>query len=163
MKTHRLFPSFRFPILGLRSRTRFFSFRFVTTAPTTSRRAPAPVSGLRSHHIFLALLLLTAAFAEAHAFLDRAEPKVGSVTKAPPNEVKVWFTQKLVVAFSDLQVFDAAGNEVDKHDKRADKSEQALLMVSIPPLKPGKYKVVWRAASVDTHVTHGDFTFEISP
>jgi len=30
-------------------------------------------------------------------------------------------------------------------------------------LKPGKYKVVWRVTSVDTHVTHGDFTFDVSP
>jgi hypothetical protein len=68
-----------------------------------------------------------------------------------------------VIAFTEIQVLDAAGKEVDKHDKRLDKSDQALLIVSIPPLKPGKYKVVWKAVSVDTHVTHGDFTFQISP
>jgi len=28
-------------------------------------------------------------------------------------------------------------------------------------LKPGKYKVVWRAVSVDTHATNGDFKFEV--
>jgi methionine-rich copper-binding protein CopC len=111
----------------------------------------------------LAFLLLGSSLADAHAFLDRAEPKVGSVIKVAPNEIKAWFTQKLVIAFSDLQVLDAAGKEVDKHDKRLDKSDPALLVVSVPPLKPGKYKVVWRAVSVDTHVTHGDFTFEISP
>ena len=120
---------------------------------------------MKTHRLFLTvcLLLLSASLAGAHAFLDHAEPKVGSAIKTPPTEVKVWFTQKLVIAFSNLQVFDAAGNEVDKHDKRLDKSEQALLIVSIPPLKPGKYKVVWRATSVDTHVTHGDFTFDVSP
>jgi len=63
----------------------------------------------------------------------------------------------------NLQVFDVAGTQVDKHDKRLDQSEQSLLIVSVPPLKPGKYKVVWRVTSVDTHVTHGDFTFDVSP
>ena len=111
----------------------------------------------------LSLLVLGASMADAHAFVDHAEPKVGSKVQAPPTEVKIWFTQKLVIAFSQLQVFDSAGNEVDKRDKRVTPSDQALLIVSVPPLKAGKYKVVWRAASVDTHVTHGDFTFEISP
>jgi methionine-rich copper-binding protein CopC len=120
---------------------------------------------MKSYPLLLALafLLLGASLADAHAFLDHAEPKVGSIIHVAPDVVKVWFTQKLVAAFSDLQVFDATGQEVDKHDKKLDKADEALLTVSIPPLKAGKYKVVWRAVSVDTHVTHGDFTFEIAP
>jgi copper resistance protein C len=120
---------------------------------------------MKMHQLLLALalLFLGASYAEAHAFLDHAEPKVGSAAKAAPSEIKVWFSQKLVIGFSDLQIFDAAGKEVDKRDKRLDKSDPALLIISVPPLKAGKYKVVWRAVSVDTHVTHGDFTFEILP
>jgi methionine-rich copper-binding protein CopC len=111
----------------------------------------------------LGFLLLGASFADAHAFLDHAEPKVGSKIPASPAEVKVWFTQKLVIAFSQLQIFDATGKEVDKHDKRGDKSDEAVLIVSLPSLKPGKYKAVWKAVSVDTHVTNGDFEFELTP
>jgi methionine-rich copper-binding protein CopC len=111
----------------------------------------------------IALLLLEVRFADAHAFLDHADPKVGSRIHASPPEVKVWFTQKLVVLFCDLQVFDGTGKEVDKHDKKLDATDPTLLMVSVPPLKPGKYKVVWRATSVDTHVTKGDFPFEVTP
>jgi methionine-rich copper-binding protein CopC len=37
------------------------------------------------------------------------------------------------------------------------------LEVSLPTLKPGKYKVSWRVMSVDTHVTNGTFAFEIVP
>jgi methionine-rich copper-binding protein CopC len=120
---------------------------------------------MKIQHLFLSLAFFWcgASFAEAHAFLDHAEPKVGSKIHVSPNEVKIWFTQKLVAAFSGLQVFDADNNEVDKRDKRLDKADQTLLVVSTPTLKAGKYKVVWRAVSVDTHVTQGDFTFEISP
>jgi copper resistance protein C len=46
-----------------------------------------------------------------------------------------------------------------KRDVKIDQSNAALLSVSLPELKPGKYKVVWRAVSVDTHVTTGNFTF----
>jgi methionine-rich copper-binding protein CopC len=111
----------------------------------------------------LALLLLDARSAGAHAFLDHADPKVGSQVHGSPAEVKVWFTQKLVVMFCSLQVFDETGKEVDKRDKKLDGSDPSLLIVSVPVLKPGKYKVAWRATSVDTHVTNGDFTFEVVP
>jgi methionine-rich copper-binding protein CopC len=73
---------------------------------------------------------------------------------------KIWFTEKLEPALSKIQVFDTSGLEVDKRDVKIDPSNAALLTVSLPELKPGKYKVVWRAVSVDTHVTIGNFTFE---
>jgi copper resistance protein C len=44
---------------------------------------------------------------------------------------------------------------------KIDQSNAALLTVSLPELKPGKYKVVWHVVSVDTHVTTGDFAFEV--
>jgi methionine-rich copper-binding protein CopC len=31
----------------------------------------------------------------------------------------------------------------------------------LPALAPGRYRVVWRALSIDTHVTHGSFAFDV--
>jgi methionine-rich copper-binding protein CopC len=113
---------------------------------------------------FHAILFLGGSGAEAHAFLDHAEPSVGSKIHEAPKEVKIWFTQKLVIIFSNLQVFDAGGREVDNRDKKLDPTNPALLSVSLrTDLKPGKYKATWRAVSVDSHVTNGDFAFELSP
>jgi methionine-rich copper-binding protein CopC len=97
----------------------------------------------------------------AHAFVDHAEPAVGSQIHAAPTQVKIWFTEKLEPALSKIQVFDSSGGEIDKRDAKVDQSNGALLTVSLPGLKPGKYKVIWRAVSVDTHVTTGNFTFEL--
>src|SRR5436309_11461837 len=98
---------------------------------------------------------------EAHAFLQRAEPAVGSTVQASPSEVRVLFTEKIEPAMSTVQVFDASGKEVDKHDVHLDRSNHALLHVSLPPLEAGSYKVVWRVVSVDTHVTNGSFRFRV--
>ena len=111
--------------------------------------------------LVLFLLLQTTLAAWAHAFLDHAEPAVGSQIHGAPRQAKIWFTEKLEPALSKMQVFDISGLEVDKRDMKIDQSNAALLAVSLPELKPGKYKVVWRAVSVDTHVTTGNFTFEI--
>jgi methionine-rich copper-binding protein CopC len=97
----------------------------------------------------------------AHAFIDHAEPAVGSQIHTAPAQLKIWFTEKLEPALSKIQVFDPSGREIDKHDSQIDQSNGALLTVSLPELKPGKYKAVWRAVSVDTHVTTGNFTFEL--
>jgi methionine-rich copper-binding protein CopC len=63
---------------------------------------------------------------------------------------------------SKIQVFDSTGLEVDKRDVKIHQSNAVLLTVSLSQLKPGKYKVIWRVVSVDTHVTTGDFTFELT-
>jgi len=99
----------------------------------------------------------------AHAFVDHAVPAVGSTVHAAPVEVKIWFTEKLVLPFCELRVLDASGAEVDKRDKHLDQGNGELMIVSLPTLKPGKYIVSWRATSEDTHVTTGTFTFVFSP
>ena len=59
----------------------------------------------------LAIMLGTAA--EAHAFLDHAEPRVGSTVPTAPRELSLSFTQKLEPAFSSVEVSDANGARVD--------------------------------------------------
>ena len=114
-------------------------------------------------HVILGLLLIVAGSArlEAHAFLKRAEPAVGSTVQASPSEVRVLFTEKIEPTLSSVQVFDASGREVDKQDVHLDRLNHAVLHVSLPPLEVGSYKVVWRVVSVDTHVTNGSYSFRV--
>lgn len=111
----------------------------------------------------LAVLLWGAAGAGAHAFLDHADPRVGSTLRTPPVQVRLWFTESLEPAFSSVQVRNEGGQRVDKEDSQVDSSNLTLLRISLPPLLPGSYKVIWRVLSVDSHVTEGDFTFRVAP
>jgi methionine-rich copper-binding protein CopC len=103
-------------------------------------------------------LLLGAVPAGAHAFLDRAEPRVGNAVRTAPREVTCWFTQNLEPAFSTLVVRDSAGAQVSVG--RASASGN-VLRVLLKPLPAGVYKVFWRVLSVDTHTTEGDFSFRV--
>jgi methionine-rich copper-binding protein CopC len=98
--------------------------------------------------------------AHAHAFLDHADPRVGSTVTAP-TQVKIWFTEELEGAFSKIQVFNASGAEMDMKDAKVDASDKALMAVNLPTLAPGTYKVIWNAVAVDTHHTSGSFTFTV--
>jgi copper resistance protein C len=110
--------------------------------------------------IFL-ILVAASTRLEAHAFLKDANPGVGSTIQTSPGEVRIRFTENIEPAVSSIQVFDASGKEVDKRDLHLDRSDHALLHVSLPQLGAGTYKVVWRVVSVDTHVTNGNFTFRV--
>ena len=111
--------------------------------------------------IFFLILVVGSARLEAHAFLKDADPGVGSTMQTSPGEVRIRFTENIEPAVSSIQVFDASGKEVDKRDLHLDRSDHALLHVSLPQLSAGTYKVVWRVVSVDTHVTNGNFTFHV--
>lgn len=104
---------------------------------------------------------VAAAPATAHAFLDHADPRVGSTVRESPRSVRLWFTQALEPAFSRVHVVDASGKTVDTGDAHVDTSDTTLLTVTVPALAPGTYRVQWRVVSVDTHVTEGDYTFQI--
>ena len=102
--------------------------------------------------------------ASAHAFIDHTDPVVGSTIKQAPAEIRLAYTQGLEPAFSRVQVFDASGKEVDKKDVHLDSKNNHLMIVSLlPGLGAGKYKVVWRVVSVDTHPTEGSFSFVVAP
>lgn len=110
----------------------------------------------------LMALLLGAGVAWSHAFLERAEPRVGSTVKAAPSQVRLWFTEALEPAFSTLEVVNQSGERVDRGPARVDAASPAVLQVPLKPLVPGTYRVKWRVLSVDTHVTEGDFTFRVT-
>jgi len=111
----------------------------------------------------LPALLLAAPAAFAHAFLDRAVPAVGSTVHQSPAEVRVWFTEAVEPAFSTIAVLDVQGRHVEAGKAKVDPSDPRLLEVALKTLGPGKYKVVWKVISVDTHRTEGDFAFTIAP
>lgn len=98
----------------------------------------------------------------AHAFLDHALPAVGSTVHESPREIRLWFTQRLEPVFSKARVLDKGGNQVDSRDSHVDSADPTIIVVTVSSLAPGTYRVVWRVVSVDTHVTEGDFTFEVS-
>jgi methionine-rich copper-binding protein CopC len=86
---------------------------------------------------------------------------VESTLKRAPDEVKLYFSERLEPAYSSLRVLNGQGVQIDGRDARVDRSNPALLRATLPPLPPGTYKVLWRVLSIDADVTEGGFTFRI--
>jgi methionine-rich copper-binding protein CopC len=106
------------------------------------------------------LTLLASTAVHAHAFLDHAEPRVGSTVPAAPREVALFFNEKLEPAFSSVEVSDASGARVDLGKTRV---ETTTMRIGLKHLSHGTYRVRWHVLSVDTHTTEGSFTFQVGP
>jgi methionine-rich copper-binding protein CopC len=114
---------------------------------------------MRCLFLFVVVALLgLATEVQAHAALDRAEPRVGNTVATAPHEVTLWFTEKLEAAFSSITVTNAAGERVDSGKTRVSGSQMS---VTLRAGGPGTYRVNWRALSSDTHTTEGSFSFQV--
>jgi len=53
------------------------------------------------------------------------------------------------------------GAQVGKTRATVDSANPELLRLPVPKLHPGRYNVVWKVMSVDTHVSSGGFNFTV--
>ena len=106
-------------------------------------------------------LAIAGAAAHAHAFLDHADPRVGSTVPVAPAELRLWFSQDVEPAFTTIEVLDASGRRVDGGHVEADPNDRTMLRSALQKRPPGAYTVKWRSVSVDTHPSQGRFTFRV--
>jgi copper resistance protein C len=106
---------------------------------------------------------LAATGAFAHAFLDHAIPGVGMTVSGPVRELRLWYTQGVVTAFSHVHLVSDAGAVIPASKPVNDPSNQQIVIVHLGrALGPGGYSLTWQVTSVDTHVTQGTFHFTVS-
>ena len=74
--------------------------------------------------------------------LQRAEPRVESRLKRSPEEVKLYFTERLEPAYSAIRVLNDQGVRVDRGDSSVDRANPTLLRATLPPLPSGKRQFV---------------------
>jgi hypothetical protein len=108
--------------------------------------------------LFAVAFALTASAAWAHAMLEHAMPAAGETLAKSPGALILQFSENLEPAFSSVAVTDDAGRSVTAGPPSAGGNKMS---VPLEPLKPGAYRVVWHALSVDTHRTQGQYTFTV--
>lgn len=96
-----------------------------------------------------------------HAFPDHSNPKVGSTVSGSPSMVRIWFDGDIEPVFSTIMVHTMDGRMIDKRDGHVDTKDSTLLEVSVPPLSPGQYLVIWSVIARDGHHTMGQYTFTV--
>ena len=105
----------------------------------------------------------TAAGGFAHAFLNQAFPPVGGAIPSSPKEVRLTFSEGVEPRFSGIELATSEGRPVATGPAVRDPDDDKQLVLALPPLAPGRYRVSWHVVSVDTHRTEGDYTFTVGP
>ncbi len=109
--------------------------------------------------LLLVLMVASGSVAFPHAFLDHADPRVGSTVDTSPPALRLFFTEAVEPAFSRVEVDATSGKKLATGPP--EHPEPTMLRLPLPLLPAGEYTVRWAVVSVDTHPTEGSFTFSV--
>jgi methionine-rich copper-binding protein CopC len=115
------------------------------------------LSALFGALFFAAAVLSAAAPASAHDAAESSSPAQGATVATPPEKVSVTFNKDPLALGSQIQVKDAAGvNWAEGPVEIVDNVASQKLRAGAPA---GKFTVVWRVVSSDSHPIEGTFSF----
>lgn len=98
----------------------------------------------------------------AHAIeLLRSDPANGSVLTQSPTEIRAWFGEEMQTGVSTLQVFNTVGQRIDNGDGGVDLDDpdHASMVVTLPTLPEGEYRVRWYVVLLDGDASESSFNF----
>lgn len=106
---------------------------------------------------FVAAVLFSAGPASAHDAAESSSPAQGATVATPPEKVSITFNRDPLALGSQVKVTDAAGtNWAEGAVEIVDNVASQKLKEGAPA---GKFTVVWRVVSSDSHPIEGSFTF----
>lgn len=113
-----------------------------------------------SPRVLLALLLCSfVPTLQAHAHLEEASPAQGSILHAAPQQLVLRFSEPARLTTLTLEREGAARQKIAPLPTES----QARIVVPLPALAAGHYRLSWRALSADGHVVPGELHFTLTP
>jgi copper transport protein len=111
----------------------------------------------------LLLVLGSARGVAAHAQYEKSDPPANAILEKGPSQVRVSFSEEPETRFSELQIFDASRQRVDRDNLTAVPGDPRALEIGVQDnLAPGTYTVTWKTLStVDGHTARGAFPFTV--
>jgi len=110
---------------------------------------------------FAACLIATAA--SAHPTLKSANPPVEGTATAAPTEIRLNFSEAVILKFSSVELRDQSGTKVAIGKVATDAKDEKQLIVPLQaPLKAGAYTVKWTVVTADTHRVNGTYSFKVA-
>jgi methionine-rich copper-binding protein CopC len=108
-------------------------------------------------------LLLTGGQVQACPMLESAEPKVGSTVQGSVEKVSITFSTNILSKGSTLNVADMQDNTMNAGEAQSG-ANGAILIATVKPLQPGKYKVSWnvQCTHCEKPIT-GSYQFTVIP
>ena len=110
----------------------------------------------------VAVALIAAGIASAHADFTRSDPAPNAVLEVAPARVTIGFTEPIEPGFSTITVLFQDGSTADLGDSAVAPADPTELSVSLGDTREGTYLVSWRVLSaVDGHITSGSWVYSV--
>lgn len=109
----------------------------------------------------VALVLITAAPASAHASLEQSQPDSSAVLDASPTEIVLKFDEQIEVSLGGITLLDQKGGHLTVGAPEHVGGDPSRISASVPTLGNGTYVVAWRVISADSHPVQGAFSFVV--
>src|ERR1700730_1709474 len=138
----------------------------MTFSPTASAAHCSVIEKLRRlvlHLAAMAALGMAAGVASSPGSLNQAMAPVGVTVPASPKEIRLPFSEGIEPRFSGIDLATGDGRTVATGAAAVDAANDQELVLALPPLAPGRYRVRWHVVSVDTHRTEGEYSFSVEP
>lgn len=99
-----------------------------------------------------------------HARLVKRFPAADVTVTASPTSVKLWFSERVEVSLSRVQLLDPGGAVVatGRASRIPGENDVAFMAAVRGPLPVGRHTVRWTTASDDGHVVKGSFFFVVA-
>ena len=97
----------------------------------------------------------------AHSMLVKAEPARRAVLTKAPNQVRLWFNEKIEGDYASLVVLDDKKQSITDVKPTLASDDPKSIILPLPELVPGKYSIKFRVLSVDGHVVESSFDFTV--
>lgn len=99
--------------------------------------------------------------AAAHAHLLSAEPAENQMAMPPPKELVLKFSEALNISATSVEIIGPDKKPVEIESQVIDPKNPKVFRVELKsPLGDGKYKVRWKALSVDGDWTSGSYSID---
>lgn len=115
---------------------------------------------LFASYVFV-FMTLAGVEASARAFPQEQSPAAGQTLAASPSEVSIKYDAPIKHLLAKLEVLDESGSNVAAGQADVGPDDRTL-SIKLDSLKPGEYTVKWSVVCIDTHHTHGSYSFSIS-
>lgn len=110
------------------------------------------------------VILTNTATAFGHPIPKTASPAPKTILSTSPAEIRIGFTERLVSAFSGLELHDANDHAVALGPSTVNPNDEKEMFAQIKvPLASGVYTVMWHAVGGDTHRVKGHYSFQVKP
>lgn len=109
--------------------------------------------------LLLAILAVTTPV-WAHAVLMESQPKMNSAVKGPDVPIRLRFNVRVDGKRSRLQLLMPDGSTVQVESPK--QTAPDVLESHVSGLKPGSYKLQWKALASDGHMSNGEVDFTVN-